>query len=115
MTETITTPSGLQYIDIVVGNGDTPQRGQQVSVHYRGLLKDGTQFDSSYDRGSPIQFMVGVGQVIPGFDEGLATMAVGGQRHLYIPSDLGYGERGAGGAIPPNADLVFEIELVAIV
>ncbi len=114
MTQTITTPSGLQYQDFTVGEGSSPQIGQQVSVHYRGTLKDGTLFDSSYDRGSPLQFMVGVGQVIPGFDEGLISMAVGGKRRLHIPSALGYGERGAGNSIPPHADLIFDIELIAI-
>lgn len=114
MSDIITTASGLQYEEVLVGSGEKPQKGQQVSVHYKGTLKDGTQFDNSYDRGAPIQFMVGVGQVIPGFDEGLETMAVGGKRRLHIPSALGYGERGAGNAIPPNADLIFDIELVAI-
>jgi len=114
MSETITTSSGLQYVDTLVGTGEAPQKGQKVSVHYKGTLKDGTQFDNSYDRGAPIQFMVGVGQVIPGFDEGLATMAVGGKRRLHIPAALGYGEQGAGNAIPPNSDLIFEIELVSI-
>lgn len=114
MSETITTSSGLQYVDTIVGEGDSPQKGQRVSVHYHGTLKDGTPFDNSYDRGSPIEFMVGLGQVIPGFDEGLATMAVGGQRRLFIPAALGYGTRGAGSAIPPNADLIFDIELVSI-
>lgn len=114
MGQTITTASGLQYVDLVKGEGETPKAGQRVSVHYRGTLKDGTPFDNSYDRGTPIQFMFGLGQVIAGFDEGLATMAVGGQRRLHIPAALGYGERGAGSAIPPNADLIFEIELVSI-
>lgn len=114
MGQTITTDSGLQYIDTIVGDGDKPQKGEQVSVHYRGTLNDGTPFDNSYDRGAPLQFMVGVGQVIPGFDEGLLTMAVGGKRRLLIPSALGYGARGAGSAIPPNADLIFDIELVSI-
>ncbi|MBX9804718.1 MAG: FKBP-type peptidyl-prolyl cis-trans isomerase [Alphaproteobacteria bacterium] len=114
MSQTITTASGLQYIDEIIGDGETPQKGQKVSVHYRGTLQDGTPFDNSYDRGEPIQFMVGVGQVIPGFDEGLETMAVGGKRRLLIPSALGYGARGAGAAIPPNADLIFDIELVSI-
>jgi len=95
MSEITTTASGLQYVDTVIGEGATPQKGQRVSVHYRGTLKDGTSFDNSYDRGTPLQFMVGVGQVIAGFDEGLATMAVGGKRRLHIPAALGYGERGA--------------------
>ena len=114
MTQTITTASGLQYVDSVIGDGETPQKGEKVSVHYRGTLQDGTAFDNSYDRGAPLQFMVGVGQVIPGFDEGLLTMAVGGKRRLLIPAALGYGARGAGNAIPPNADLIFDIELVSI-
>jgi peptidylprolyl isomerase len=114
MSQIVKTASGLQYEETLVGTGETPKTGQRISVHYRGTLKDGTQFDNSYDRGSPIQFMVGVGQVIPGFDEGLATMAVGGKRRLHIPANLGYGERGAGNAIPPNSDLIFEIELVSI-
>ncbi len=114
MTQTITTASGLQYIDTVIGDGDTPQKGQTVSVHYRGTLQDGTPFDNSYDRGAPLQFMAGVGQVIAGFDEGLLTMSVGGKRRLLIPANLGYGARGAGSAIPPNADLIFDIELVSI-
>ncbi|MBM3468542.1 MAG: FKBP-type peptidyl-prolyl cis-trans isomerase [Alphaproteobacteria bacterium] len=114
MTQTITTSSGLQYVDVQVGDGTTPQKGQTVSVHYKGSLENGTQFDSSYDRGTPLQFMVGVGQVIPGFDEGLLTMAVGGKRRLHIPASLGYGERGAGQSIPPNSNLIFEVELVSI-
>lgn len=114
MTEIITTPSGLQYTDITVGQGETPEKGQRVSVHYRGTLSDGTPFDNSYDRGAPLQFSVGIGQVIPGFDEGLSTMAVGGRRRLHIPAALGYGARGAGSAIPPDSDLIFEVELVSI-
>lgn len=114
MGQTITTSSGLKYVDNVIGEGDTPQQGQRVSVHYRGTLNDGTPFDNSYDRGAPIQFMFGLGQVIAGFDEGLSTMAVGGKRRLYIPAALGYGERGAGSSIPPNSDLIFDIELVSI-
>ena len=114
MSQIVKMASGLQYEETLVGTGETPKTGQRISVHYRGTLKDGTQFDNSYDRGSPIQFIVGVGQVIPGFDEGLATMAVGGKRRLHIPANLGYGERGAGNAIPPNSDLIFEIELVSI-
>ncbi len=114
MSEIITTASGLQYVDTVIGEGATPQKGQRVSVHYRGTLKDGTSFDNSYDRGTPLQFTVGVGQVIAGFDEGLATMAVGGKRRLHIPAALGYGERGAGKTIPPYSDLIFDIELIAV-
>lgn len=114
MSQTITTASGLQYVDTVVGEGESPQKGQSVSVHYRGTLTDGTPFDNSYDRGAPLQFMVGLGQVIPGFDEGLMTMAVGGKRRLHIPAALGYGERGAGSVIPPHSDLIFDVELVSI-
>lgn len=109
-----TTPSGLQYEDIVVGTGATPQAGQTVSVHYTGTLQDGKKFDSSVDRGQPFQFVLGRGQVIKGWDEGLATMKVGGKRRLVIPPDLGYGARGAGGVIPPNATLNFDVELLGV-
>ncbi|MCE3231143.1 MAG: FKBP-type peptidylprolyl isomerase [Alphaproteobacteria bacterium] len=114
MSQTITTASGLQYVDTVVGDGESPQKGQRVSVHYRGALEDGTSFDNSYDRGAPLQFMIGVGQVIAGFDEGLATMAVGGKRRLHIPAALGYGATGAGSTIPPHSNLIFDVELVSI-
>jgi peptidylprolyl isomerase len=110
----ITTPSGLQYVDIQVGDGPTPQQGQTVSVNYVGRLEDGTIFDSSYKRDQPFNFTLGVGQVIRGWDEGVATMRVNGKRKLIIPPDLAYGSRGAGGVIPPNATLEFEVELVAI-
>lgn len=109
-----TTESGLQYFDRVEGTGAMPQTGQRVTVHYTGTLADGTKFDSSRDRGRPFTFQIGVGQVIKGWDEGVATMRVGGQRRLVIPSELGYGSRGAGGVIPPNATLVFEVELLRI-
>jgi peptidylprolyl isomerase len=112
--ETVTTDSGLQYIDIEEGTGDTPQGGQTVVAHYTGWLEDGTKFDSSVDRGTPLTFTLGVGQVIAGWDEGLATMKVGGQRRLIIPPDLGYGETGAGATIPPNATLIFDVELLEI-
>jgi peptidylprolyl isomerase len=109
-----TTDSGLQYRDIVEGTGAMPQPGQRVTVHYTGTLEDGTQFDSSRDRGRPFSFKVGVGQVIKGWDEGVGSMRVGGRRQLVIPPDLGYGARGAGGVIPPNATLIFDVELLRI-
>lgn len=113
-SDVVTTPSGLKYIDVKEGTGASPKTGQTVTVHYTGTLDDGTKFDSSRDRGSPFSFKIGVGQVIKGWDEGVATMKVGGQRQLIIPSDLGYGARGAGGVIPPNATLKFDVELLKI-
>ncbi|KQP30614.1 peptidylprolyl isomerase [Methylobacterium sp. Leaf104] len=114
--ETITTPSGLQYRDEVVGTGPEPKAGQKVSVHYTGWLdeggKPGKKFDSSRDRGTPFTFTLGAGQVIAGWDTGVATMKVGGKRTLIIPPDQGYGPRGAGGVIPPNATLIFDVELL---
>jgi peptidylprolyl isomerase len=112
----ITTGSGLQFIDIEQGKGDAPKASQTIVVHYTGWLEsDGTKFDSSVDRGTPFSFTIGEGQVIGGWDEGLATMQVGGKRRLIIPPDLAYGEAGAGGgAIPPNATLIFDVELLEI-
>ena len=109
-----TTDSGLKYYDLKVGTGDTPKAGQTVVVNYTGWLEDGTQFDSSVVRGQPFSFVLGTGGVIPGWDEGVATMKVGGKRQLVIPADLAYGETGSGGTIPPNATLIFEVELLDI-
>ncbi|MBX9660459.1 MAG: FKBP-type peptidyl-prolyl cis-trans isomerase [Nitrospiraceae bacterium] len=110
----ITTSSGLQYIDQVVGTGDTAKAGQTVSVHYTGWLTNGKKFDSSVDRGQPFSFRLGIGQVIKGWDEGVQGMKIGGKRKLTIPSNLGYGARGAGGLIPPHATLVFDVELLGL-
>ena len=110
----VTTPSGLQYIDEVVGTGPSPKKGQTVVVHYTGTLTNGTKFDSSLDRNQPFSFKIGVGQVIKGWDEGVGTMKVGGKRQLIIPAELAYGSRGAGGVIPSNAVLNFDVELLAI-
>ncbi len=110
----ITTTSGLKYVDMVVGTGDEAKKGQTVRVHYTGWLKDGLKFDSSVDRGKPFEFELGAGRVIKGWDEGVAGMKVGGKRKLIIPAQLGYGDRGAGGVIPPGAELTFEVELLGI-
>lgn len=115
----IRTGTGLQYLDVKVGTGPTAQVGQKVTVHYTGWLKgrlgmEGKKFDSSRDRGEPFQFMLGMGDVIPGWDEGVQGMKVGGLRKLVIPAALGYGAKGAGDAIPPNATLVFEVELLGL-
>ena len=115
----ITTDSGLKYVDTVEGTGVSPQKGQTCKVHYTGWLNDGRggrgkKFDSSVDRGQPLPIPIGVGRVIKGWDEGVIGMKVGGKRTLYIPSYLGYGPRGAGGDIPPNADLIFDVELVSL-
>lgn len=107
-----TTPSGLQYSIDQPGTGAQPKPGQLVSVHYTGWLTNGTKFDSSRDRGEPIEFPLGRGRVIPGWDEGIAAMTIGEKRTLVIPANLGYGARGAGGVIPPNATLVFAVELM---
>ena len=114
MGQEITTTSGLKYIDEVIGTGSVPKVGDKVKVHYTGTLEDGTKFDSSHDRNKPIEFTLGVGQVIKGWDEGLSTMKSGGKRKLIIPSNLGYGERGAGKVIPPNASLHFDVELIEV-
>jgi peptidylprolyl isomerase len=111
---TVTTASGLQYEDVVVGTGESPVVGRAVSVHYTGTLLDGSKFDSSRDRNQPFVFTIGVGMVIKGWDEGVASMKVGGRRTLTIPSDLAYGAAGAGGVIPPNATLIFDVELLAV-
>ncbi len=110
----VTTSSGLKYQDEEVGTGPEPRTGQTVTVHYTGTLENGKKFDSSVDRGQPFSFVIGVGQVIKGWDEGVASMKVGGKRKLIIPSELGYGARGAGGVIPPNATLVFDVELLGV-
>ncbi|HEX9626014.1 MAG TPA: FKBP-type peptidyl-prolyl cis-trans isomerase [Acidiferrobacterales bacterium] len=106
--------TGLKYEDLATGDGDTARAGQNVSVHYTGWLTDGAKFDSSRDRNDPFQFQLGAGRVIRGWDEGVQGMKVGGVRKLTIPPQLAYGTRGAGGVIPPNATLVFEVELLGI-
>jgi len=111
----ITTSTGLKYIDEVIGTGKTPQPGDKVKVHYTGTLEDGTKFDSSRDRNQPFEFTIGVGRVIKGWDEGVSTMKESGKRKLIIPSDLGYGERGAGKLIPPGATLHFDVELIEVI
>lgn len=115
---TTTTPSGLQYADTLPGTGRSPRRGQTAVVHYTGWLyvdgARGRKFDSSVDKGTPFEFRVGQGQVIRGWDEGVITMKTGGKRTLIIPPALGYGERGAGTDIPPNATLIFDVELIAV-
>ena len=114
----VTTPSGLQIIDTKPGTGATPQRNQTVTVHYTGWLyvngAKGKKFDSSVDRNEPFKFPVGAGRVIAGWDEGVGSMKVGGKRTLIIPPNLGYGAQGAGGAIPPNATLIFDVELLGV-
>lgn len=108
------TPSGLAYVDLQTGTGPQPTAGKAVKVHYTGWLENGTKFDSSVDRNQPFDFIIGVGQVVPGWDEGVMTMRVGGKRKLVIPPQLGYGASGAGGVIPPNATLIFEVELLDV-
>jgi len=114
----MTTASGLQITDSKVGSGATPKAGQTCVMHYTGWLYEngakGAKFDSSLDRGEPFEFQIGMGQVIKGWDEGVATMKVGGKRTLIIPPQLGYGARGAGGVIPPNATLIFDVELLGV-
>jgi len=110
----MTTPSGLQYQILKEGNGAVAKAGDHVSVHYTGWLMDGTKFDSSVDRNMPFEFNLGAHQVISGWDEGVAGMKIGEKRVLIIPPELGYGSRGAGGVIPPNATLKFEVELLGI-
>jgi FKBP-type peptidyl-prolyl cis-trans isomerase len=109
-----TTTSGLKYVEITEGDGAIPTAGQKVYVHYTGTLENGNKFDSSRDRNQPFSFNLGVGQVIKGWDEGLSTMKVGGRRKLIIPAELGYGASGAGGVIPPNATLIFDVELLKV-
>jgi FKBP-type peptidyl-prolyl cis-trans isomerase len=112
--KTITTPSGLKYTVLKAGKGATPKPGQTVVVHYTGTLTNGKKFDSSRDKGQPFSFIVGQGQVIPGWDEALSTMKVGERRKLTISPKLGYSAAGAGGVIPPNATLIFDVELLKI-
>ena len=114
MPEQVTTASGLQYTDDVIGDGPSPRPGQTVSVHYTGTFTDGRKFDSSRDRGTPFQFIIGRGNVIQGWDEGVMTMKVGGRRRLTVPGDLAYGPRGYPGVIPPNATLLFDVELLGV-
>jgi peptidylprolyl isomerase len=112
--KTVTTASGLKYVDVKVGSGASPVKGKQVKVHYTGTLENGKKFDSSVDRNEPFSFVIGLGQVIAGWDEGVMGMKVGGKRKLIIPSKLGYGAAGAGGVIPPNATLLFDVELLDV-
>ncbi len=110
----VTTKSGLKYTELTEGTGKAASAGDNVDVHYTGWLKNGTKFDSSVDRKEPFSFRLGAGEVIKGWDEGVAGMKVGGKRKLMIPPELGYGARGAGKVIPPNADLIFEVELLKV-
>lgn len=112
--EEITLKSGLKYVEVKVGTGATAVSGKEVTVHYTGTFADGKKFDSSLDRKEPFAFQLGAGHVIKGWDEGVAGMKIGGRRKLFIPSALGYGRRGAGGVIPPDTDLQFEVELLDV-
>lgn len=112
--KTVKTTSGLEYIDLKEGTGESPKSGQKVKVHYTGWLTDGTKFDSSVDRGEPFEFIIGIGQVIKGWDEGVSTMKIGGERKLIIPPDLAYGNRAVGEVIKPGSTLVFKVELLGI-
>jgi FKBP-type peptidyl-prolyl cis-trans isomerase len=114
MSQYTTTESGLQYFDFVTGSGAQPQKGQRVSVHYTGWYTSGKKFDSSVDRDDPFEFSLGAGQVIKGWDEGVASMNIGGKRQLRVPGDLAYGPRGHPAGIPPNATLIFEVQLLGI-
>lgn len=115
MSEEITLPSGLRIEEITQGTGQSPVRGKNVTIHYVGTLaSNGQKFDSSRDRGNPFTFIIGVGQVIKGFDEGVGSMKVGGKRLIKVPAKLGYGSRGAGNVIPPDAEIHFEVELLSI-
>jgi FKBP-type peptidyl-prolyl cis-trans isomerase len=113
-SEEVTTASGLQYVDQVLGSGASAAAGNTATVHYTGWLENGKKFDSSVDRGQPFSFHLGAGRVIKGWDEGVQGMKIGGKRRLTIPSNLGYGARGAGGVIPPHATLIFDVELLAL-
>lgn len=114
MAEEIVLKSGLKYIDVEVGAGPAAVSGKEVTVHYTGTFPNGKKFDSSVDRNEPFAFKLGAGHVIKGWDEGVAGMRIGGKRKLFIPPSLGYGKRGAGSVIPPDADLCFEVELLGV-
>jgi FKBP-type peptidyl-prolyl cis-trans isomerase len=112
--DTVTTASGLKYVDIKLGTGAVPASGQTCTVHYIGTLTDSKKFDSSRDRNDPFKFQIGQGRVIKGWEEGVSTMKVGGRRILIIPPQLAYGDRGAGNVIPPNATIIFDVELLGV-